>query len=393
MMKFVCEELEEIRREGLYRSLKCVEGHQGARITIDGRECINLCSNNYLGLANNPKLKQAAIEAIQKYGVGSGASRLVCGNFKLYQELEDRIAGFKKQEAALVFNSGYLANLGVITALVGRGDIVFSDKLNHASIVDAILLSRAEFRRYPHKNMGALEKMLGVQGPGSRVRKKLIVTDSVFSMDGDIAPLPEIVELAKNNGAMVMVDEAHATGVFGENRTGLSEHFGLQSEIDIHMGTLSKAFGCLGGYVAGKKGLIEYLINKSRSLIYTTALTPPVLAAGIAAVDIIERDNWLKKALWENAGFLRRGLMDLGFNLMSSESQIMPILIGGAEKTVEFSGALFEEGIFIQAIRPPTVPKGASRLRLTVIATHKRQDLERALEIIGKAGRKLGIIA
>ncbi|MBI4336077.1 MAG: 8-amino-7-oxononanoate synthase [Candidatus Omnitrophica bacterium] len=392
-MKFIDEELKRVKDEGLYRHLRCLEGHQGARIKIDGRECVNLCSNNYLGLASNPRLKQAAIEATQKYGCGSGASRLVCGNFKLYEELEGKIAGFKGQEAALVFNSGYSANLGAITALVGRGDIVFSDKLNHASIVDAVILSRAELRRYPHKDVKALEEMLRVEGQGSRVKKRLIVTDTLFSMDGDIAPLPELAELAKRHDAMLMVDEAHATGVFGEGRSGLAERFGLSEEIDAHMGTLSKAFGSLGGYVAGRKELIEYLVNKSRPFIYTTALPPSVLAAAAAAIDVVRKDNWLNKALWENAGLLKRGLIDLGFDLVSTESQIIPVLIGEADKAVEFADALFEEGIFIQPIRPPTVPRGQARLRITVMATHKKEDLEMALLALEKAGRKLGIIS
>jgi glycine C-acetyltransferase len=389
MLKFVDDELNKIKQEGLYRSLRCLEGHQGSRIGIDGKDCINLCSNNYLGLANNPRLRQAGIEAIQKYGVGAGASRLICGNFKLYQELENRLARFEKQEAALVFNSGYCANLGVITALVGHGDIVFSDKLNHASIVDAALLSRAEVKRYPHKDMEALKKFLA----GSKnYKRKLIITDTVFSMDGDIAPLPEIVDLAKRFDAMVMVDEAHATGVFGENRTGLAEHFGLQEEIDVHMGTLSKAFGCLGGYITGKKGLIEYLINRSRPLIYTTALTPSVLASSIAAIDIVEKEGWMTKTLWANAGFLKRGLIDMGFDLVGSETQIMPILVGETEKAVEFSKGLLQEGVFIQAIRPPTVPKSQARLRLTAMATHKEQDLEKALETIKRIGKRIGIV-
>jgi len=392
MLNFIDEEIDQIKREGLYRRMRPVSGHQGPRITIDGKECVNLCSNNYLGLANNPKLKQAAIEAIQKYGCGSGASRLVCGNFKLYEELEYKTARFKKQDAALVFNSGYAANLGIITALAGAGDIIFSDKLNHASIVDGVLLSRAQFKRYPHKDMAALEEMLKSDKSKVTSHRKLIITDSLFSMDGDIAPLPEIVELAKKFNAMVMVDEAHATGVFGEGRSGLVEHFGLEDGIDIQMGTFSKAFGSLGGYVAGKTALIDYLINRSRPFIYTTALTPSVLASNMAALDIVEKDTWMAKALWENIRFLRKALIDLGFNLVSSESQIMPILISEPEAAVKFSDALFEEGVFIQAIRPPTVPKGQARLRLTVMATHKKQDMETAVSALEKTGKKLGII-
>jgi len=392
MMEFIEKELEGIKRQGLYRSLRSLEGHQGAKVTIDGRECFNLCSNNYLGLANNPRLKQAAIEAVQKYGCGAGASRLVCGNFKLYEELENRVARFKKQEAALVFNSGYAANLGAITTLVGRGDIVFSDRLNHASIIDAILLSRAQLKRYPHKDVHTLEKMLREQRTENREQRKLIVTDSLFSMDGDIAPLPEIVELAKRYGAMVMVDEAHAAGVFGENRSGLAEHFGLTKDIDVHMGTFSKALGCMGGFIAGSKALIDYLINKSRPLIYTTGMPPSVLASCIAAIDIIQKDEWMADILWENVDFMRKGLIDLGFSLTAAESQIMPIMVGDSEKAVEFSREIFEEGLFIQAIRPPTVPQGQARLRLTVMAAHKKEDLKKALEIIGKVGRRLNVI-
>lgn len=390
MLDFIASELEEIKREGLYRSLRCVEGHQGARITLDGRDCINLCSNNYLGLANNPGLKRAAVQAVQKYGCGSGASRLVCGNLSLHTILEERLAQFKGQESALVFNSGYCTNLGLIASLVGRGDCVFSDRLNHASIYDAILLSRAELKRYPHRDMDALKCFLE---KARHYKKRLIVTDTVFSMDGDIAPLPEIVDLARRFDAMIMVDEAHATGVFGMNRRGLVEHFGLEDEIAIQMGTLSKAIGSCGGYVAGKKALCAYLINTARPFIYTTALPPSVLASCIAAIDIIEHQAWVTKALWDNVRFLRRGLIDKGFDLMGSESQIMPILIGESKKTVEFSRLLLEKGLFIQAIRPPSVPQGSARLRLTVTAAHKRQDLERALEIIGTVGKDSGIIS
>jgi len=389
MLKFIDEELEEIKRQGLYRTLRVVEGHQGPRITIDGRDCINLCSNNYLGLANHPRLKKAAIDAVQRYGAGAGASRLVCGTMKLHKELEGRLARFKGCEAALVFNSGYVANIGLITALVGRGDIVFSDKLNHSSIVDAILLSRAQYQRYPHKDMDALKRML--EGSGL-CKKKLIVTDTVFSMDGDIAPLPEIVELAQQFGAMVMVDEAHATGVFGEDGRGVVEHYGLEQEIDVQMGTLSKAVGCFGGYAAGTRALIDYLINTSRPFMYTTALPPAVLASCLAALDIIGHQRWMRDVLWDNVRFLKKGLMDRGFDLMGSESQIVPVRIGAPEKAAEFSRCLLDEGIFIQAIRPPTVPQGEARLRVTVMATHKKQDLQKAVDVMEKAGRSLGII-
>ncbi len=390
MMDFIDQELDEIKGRGEYRSLRRVEGHQGPRVTVDGRECVNLCSNNYLGLANHPRLKKAAIDAIQKYGAGTGASRLVCGNLRLHQELEAKIAGFKGQEAALIFNSGYVANLGIITALVGRGDIIFSDKLNHASIVDAMVLSRAEFVRYAHKDMESLEKSLR---EAREYKEKLIITDTLFSMDGDIAPLPEIADLAKKYNAMVMVDEAHATGAFGETLGGLVEHFGLKEDIDIQMGTLSKALGCFGGYVSGRSKLMEYLINKSRPFIYTTSLPPSVLASCIEAIDIIGKERWLKDTLMSNALLVRKGLIDLGFDIMNSESQIIPVLIGESEKAAEFSRLLLAEGIFMQAIRPPTVPKGQARLRLTVMATHKKEDLNTALAAIEKVGKKIGAIS
>jgi len=390
MLDFIDTELNERKAQGLYRSLRCVEGHQGAKVTIDGKECINLCSNNYLGLANNPQLKKAAIEASQKYGSGSGASRLVCGTLKLHRELENSIARFKNKEAALVFNSGYVANLGIITALVGRGDVCISDKLNHASIVDGALLSRAEFKRYAHNDMNALRKCLEAS---KDLKKRLIVTDTVFSMDGDLAPLVEIVALAKEYGAMIMVDEAHAAGVFGENGRGLVELLGLEDDCDIQMGTLSKAFGAFGAYVTGSKGLIEYFVNKSRPFIYTTALPPSVLASCIAAIEVVKSQAWMRKQLWSNISLMKRGLIDSGFTIMKSESQIIPILVGDSQRSVEFSKALFEEGVFIQAIRPPTVPRNEARLRLTVTAAHKNEDLKRSLETIGKVGKKIGIIS
>ncbi len=378
-------ELQKLENQGLLRKLRQVDSAQGPRIILKAKEVINLCSNDYLGLANHLLLKEAAKKALDTYGTGSAASRLISGTTQLHKELEKRIARFKKTEAALVFNSGYSANLGIITALVDREDIIFSDKLNHASIVDGCLLSGAEFKRYPHKDINALEKMLQ---ESINHRRRLIITDTIFSMDGDIAPLLEIVELAKKYDCMLMLDEAHATGVFGEHGCGVFEHFKLENRDHIiHMGTLSKALGSFGAYVAGSKDLIEYIINKSRPFIYTTALPAYVIAASIAALDIIEKQPDLRKKLWDNVNFFKQGLEKININTMQSQSQIIPILIGDNDKAVKISNRLLEVGIFIQAIRPPTVPKGQARLRVTIMATHTKKDLEIALDKLNKLGK------
>lgn len=391
------EELASLEKDGLLRKLRWVEGEQAPRVVIDGREVINLCSNNYLGLANHPELKKAAKEAIERYGCSATASRLVVGSMEIHRQLEKKIAEFKKVESALIFSSGYMANLGIISTLVGRGDMIFSDKLNHTSIVDAILLSGAEFKRYPHKDVKALEGMLKrfyesrVTGHGSG--KKLIITDTVFSMDGDIAPLPELVELVKEFDCMLMLDEAHATGVLGENGRGAVEYFGLEGRFNfIQMGTFGKALGSFGAYVAGTKSLTDYLINKSRPFIYTTGLPPSVAASSLAALEIVQAQPQLRQRLIEMSEFFRDTLLDMGFETLDSQSQIVPILIGDNHKAMEFSKRLFDRGIFIQGIRPPTVPKDMARLRVSVMATHTRRDLEQALEDIEAVGRGLGII-
>lgn len=381
-------ELNQLKANGLLRRLRLVDGSQDANIVIDGKKVLNLCSNNYLGLANDKRLKEAAIQAIKKYGVGAGASRLVCGNMRLHQELEERIAGFKETPRSLVFTSGYAANLGAITAVVGHGDAVFADKLNHASLVDAVILSRAEFKRYPHKDMQALEALLKESG----AKKKLIVTDTVFSMDGDIAPLPKMVELAEKYGAMIMVDEAHSTGVLGESGKGAVEHFHLEGKIDIQMGTLSKAIGSQGAFICGSEDLINFLINKSRQFIFTTALPVSLCAAAIAAIGIIENDSLLRKKLLVNSDFTRGGLRNLGFYLGESQTPIIPVITRDEKLTMEFSRRLFKQGIFVQGIRPPTVFVGQSRLRVTVMANHQKKDLEKALIAFKKIGKSLGVI-
>lgn len=396
-MDFITEGLDNLKSSGLYRTLRTIEGPQGPRVKIGGKDIILLCSNNYLGIADHPRLKEAAIKAIERYGVGSGASRLVSGTMELHKELEERIASFKGTEASVVFNSGYTANTSVIPALVGRGDIVFSDKLNHASIIDGCVLSRAEFKRYPHKDMERLEFLLKdgrSEERGARSPRGLIVTDSVFSMDGDIAPLPEIFTLAKKYGAMVMVDDAHATGVLGKTGKGSLEHFDLKyDEKIIQMGTLGKALGTFGAYIAGSRELIDYLINKARGFIFSTSLPPSVLASAIAAIDLVEDEPELRQALWEKTWYLKNGLDSLGFDTMGSETPIIPVFIGDTGKTMEFSRRLLEEGVFVSGIRPPTVPEGKSRLRATVMATHSYDDLDMAIDAFSKVGRELCLIS
>lgn len=404
------EEISRLQAKGLFRKMRLLESQQGPRVIVDGRSIINLCSNDYLGLAADERIKEAAIGAIRQYGSGSGAARLVCGNLYLHQMLEEQLAEFKNTARCLVFNSGYIANIGIIAALAKRGDIIFFDRLNHASIVDGILLSRARFRRYAHRDVGALEKLLtnsnaGLESRsksrskpalelgslGPRYGKRLIITDTVFSMDGDIAPLPEIVRLSSKYGCLVMVDEAHATGVLGQRGAGAAEHFGLEDKIDIQMGTLSKAFGSFGAYVAGTESLIEYLINHSRPFIYTTGLPPGIAAASLKALEIIKHEPQLRQRLWDNLDYLKSGLQQIGFNTFNSQTPIIPLEIGDAGLTMEISQRLFESGVFIQGIRPPSVPQGKSRLRLTVTAAHSKADLDFTLEALGKTAKDFSI--
>ncbi|MBT5305874.1 MAG: 8-amino-7-oxononanoate synthase [Candidatus Scalindua sp.] len=380
-MKYISDELNKIRETGLYRELKVIGNAQDSHIEIEGKTFLSFCSNNYLGLANNPSVVKAVKDAVEEYGWGAGASRLVSGNMTLHETLENVISRFKGKEAALVFPTGYMANLGAISSLVSKGDLVICDKLNHASIIDGCRLSGADFRVYAHCDMEKLENILR---KSSRYNRKLIVTDSVFSMDGDLAPLPDIVRIADKYKAMVMVDEAHGTGVFGRNGRGVVEHFNLNNEIDIVMGTLSKAIGSLGGYVTGDNDLINYLRNKARSFMYTTALPPAVCAASIAAINLIKRDPSIRESLWHNVRFINDNLKSLDFNVISSESPIIPILIGDAQKAVDMSKSLYERGILIPAIRPPTVPVNSSRLRMTVMSTHTKEDLEILLEVLSE---------
>lgn len=374
---FLNDELEILKAAGLYRNLRTIENISGVEITIEGKKYLNFCSNNYLGLAGHPQVIERAKKALDDFGFGAGASRLISGNTIIHKELERKIAKFKGREAAIVFPTGYMANLGVISSLVEENDTLIIDRLNHASIVDAGRLSKAKLQVYPHKDVKALEKILK---QSEKYRKRLIVTDSVFSMDGDLAPLPEIVELSKKYQAITMIDEAHATGVLGETGKGAEEHFRIEGQVDIVMGTLSKALGSLGGFIAGSSALIDYLRNKARSFIYTTALPASACAASLAALEIIEAQPELIRKLRINSRFLRGKLSTAG----SEETPIIPIMIGNLEKTMKLSQQLFGKGIFLLGIRPPTVPKNKCRLRITITSLHEKEHLDFLLDNLGR---------
>ena len=381
--------LNDLAEAGLLRRPVTVEGRQGPRVRVNGAEYLCFCSNNYLGLADHPALAEAAKAAVDKYGTGGGASRLVSGTMAIHRELEDAVARFKGAEAAIIFPTGYMANVGTIPALVGRSDTVYCDRLNHASIFDGCRLSGATLRVYPHKDIAKLDELLGREREGAA----LVVTDTVFSMDGDLAPLPALADVCERHGAMLMIDEAHATGVLGETGRGAAEHFGkngdwhqrseaktclspLFSQRLIVMGTLSKAAGSLGGYVAGSRDLIDLLVNKARSFIYTTALPPAVCAASIAGLRIIEQEPERRAALWARAKQLQDGLRKLGFDIGPTETPITPLIVGESAAAVELSKKLFERHILAPAIRPPTVPEGGARIRLTPMATHTAEDID-----------------
>jgi 8-amino-7-oxononanoate synthase len=374
---FIDEELLRLKEAGLYRRLRRVEGAQDSTLMLDGREVINFSSNNYLGLANHPALATAAKAAIDRYGCGSGASRLIAGNMTLHEELERKLAEFKGTQAALVFNSGFQANTGILSTLAGAGDVIFSDALNHASIIDGCRLSRATTQVYGHCDLDQLENLLKIAPARGG---KLIVTETIFSMDGDEAPLVEIVRLAETYGALVMVDEAHATGIFGPNGAGIVAKLGLSERVPIQMGTLGKALGGFGAYVAGDDRLRELLINRCRSFIFTTALPPAVMAMALAAIDIVQREPERRQALLANCRMMSKGLENLGLPIRSSQSPILPLILGVATKCMELSDRLLQRGVFAQGIRPPTVPPGTARLRITLMATHSSKHIEDALE-------------
>lgn len=386
----LADRLAGLEQRGLYRRLRLVEGAQAGRVRLDGREVLMLSSNNYLGLANHPALTQAAQAALERCGCGAGASRLISGSMELHHDLEDRLARLKHTQAALVFPTGYQANVGTLSALMEPGDTILSDALNHASIIDGCRLSRASTLVFRHNDMDHVAELLAsCSGAGQR----LIVTDSVFSMDGDIAPLAELSRLARRHDAWLMVDEAHATGVFGPHGGGVVEELGLSAAIEIQMGTLGKALGGFGAYVAGSRQLIDWLVNRARSFVYTTALPPSVAATAIAALDIVAQEPQRRRQLWDNTAFLAEQLAGLGYSLGQTRSQILPLIIGDAGQTMALAAALLERGIFAQGIRPPTVPVGTSRIRVTPMATHTRQDMQDAVEAFAAAGKEVGLLA
>ncbi len=382
------QELTAIKSAGRYRFLRNIETAQSPRVTLDGREVVLMCSNNYLGLANHPRLTEAAKKAIDCYGTSASASRLVSGTMTLHKKLEEAIAKFKGTETALIFNCGYMANVGIISSLLGPGDVAFSDELNHASIIDGCRLSRAKVVVFPHKDMNALENLLR----NEKGRRRMILVDGVFSMDGDIAPLPEMVELAEKYGAWIMVDEAHATGVLGERGAGTVEYFGLTKRVPIQMGTLGKALGGFGAYIAGSKILREYLINKARSFIFTTALPPADMAVALEAIRLMQEEPERRQRLHHNVKIFVDGLSSMGFDVTNQGTAVVPVIIGPEDKTMQMSEMLLKHGVFVAGIRPPTVPPGTSRLRVTLMATHTEEDLSLALDAFAQAGKELGLI-
>jgi len=389
MLENLAQELENLAAQSLRRFLTPAEGLPGGRVRVGDRVLLNLSSNDYLGLSQDPRLIGAARDAAARWGVGAGASRLVVGHLALHEEVEVRLAEFKGIEAAVIFSTGYMANLGAISALVGPGDTVFCDRLNHASIYDGIKLSGARLARFPHRDLDRLEDLLQKSGTGRR----LIVTDSVFSVDGDLAPLQEMVELKDRYHAWLMVDEAHATGVLGAHGGGLIAALGLTSRVEVHMGTFSKALGSLGGFVAGDRRLVDYLHNRARSFIYSTAMPPPVLGAIAAALDIVANEPERRKYLLLEAEKFRQTLTQAGFDILGSETQIIPALVGENTRTLELAARLRERGLMAVALRPPTVPPGRSRVRFSLSAAHSTEDLAAARTTILEVGREMGIIS
>jgi glycine C-acetyltransferase len=388
-LAFLSTELDNLRQQGLYRHLRILEGRQEAISTFDGRSVVNLSSNNYLGLTTHPKLVERAIAAIKEFGVGSGAVRTIAGTMAIHMELERRLAIFKHTEAVVVFQSGFAANAGSVSAILNKDDVIISDELNHASIIDGCRLSRAAIKVFPHKDAGAARKILQDLPPTQR---KLLVTDGVFSMDGDLGAVPELCDLAEEFGCIMMVDDAHASGVFGKNGRGTIDHFGVHGRVDIQVGTLSKAMGALGGYVAGTKEFIEFLYHRARPFLFSTSHPPSVVATCLAALDVLEQEPEIIDRLWDNTRFFKAGLQRLGFNTGLSQSPITPVIAGEGSRAMKLSDRLFEEGVFAQGIAFPTVARDKARVRTIVTATHTRDDLQFALDVFAKVGRELGLI-
>ena len=390
-LEWVTQEINSLKEQGLYNNIRTLGSPQGAWLTVDGKNVLNFCSNNYLGLANHPKLVEAAKEATKKYGVGPGAVRTIAGTMDLHVQLEQRLAKFKGAEDVITFQSGFTANLGTIPALVGKEDVIFSDRLNHASIIDGCRLSGAKIIAYEHNDAGALED--AIKEHASKYRRALIVTDGVFSMDGDVAPLPALYEVAQKYDILFMVDDAHGEGVLGKGGRGIVDHFNLHGKIDVEVGTMSKAFGVVGGMVAGKKEIVEWLKQRGRPFLFSSAVTVPDAAACLAAVDLLEESTELVDKLWANAKYFKEEMNKLGFDTGKSETPITPVMLGEAPLAQQFSRELYEEGVFGMAIGYPTVPQGKARIRVMISAAHDNDDLGKGLEAFAKVGKKLGVIS
>jgi glycine C-acetyltransferase len=388
-LAYLSTELDSLKQQGLYRRLRVLEGEQKSAATFDGRQLVNLSSNNYLGLTTHPRLRERALEAIRTLGVGSGSVRTIAGTMDIHLELERRLAAFKRTEAVVVFQSGFAANAGTVSAILTKDDVVVSDELNHASIIDGCRLSRAEIKVFPHKDVGAARAILRGLPAGQR---KLLITDGVFSMDGDLGALPDLCALAEEFGCIMMVDDAHASGVFGQNGRGTIDHFGMHGRVDVQVGTLSKAMGALGGYVAGSRALIEFLCHRARPFLFSTSHPPAVAATCIAALDVLEQEPGLIERLWDNTRFFKSGLQALGFDTGASESPITPVIVGDGARAMALSDRLFAEGVFAQGIAFPTVARDRARVRTIVTATHTRAELQFALDVFAKVGRELGIL-
>jgi glycine C-acetyltransferase len=394
-LSYLTDQLNDLKAKGTYFRLRVLEDEQAPECTFDGKHVINLASNNYLGLTTHPKLREAALEATRKYGVGSGAVRTIAGTMKIHMELEQKIAQFKNAEACVVFQSGFAANAGTVSAVLGKEDFIISDQLNHASIIDGARLSRAKILVFEHKNIADADAKLAsvADQPG----KKLLITDGVFSMDGDIGPLSALCNLAEKYGAIMMVDDAHASGVLGRNGRGTVDHFNVHGRVDIQVGTLSKAIGALGGYVCGSRDLVEFLYHRARPFLFSTSHPPSVAATCIAAFDVLENEPERIEKLWENTRYWKKELALLGFDIggkttPASETPITPIIIGDSKLTMDFSRELFKEGVLGTGITFPTVPEGKARIRTIMTATHTRDELGRALNVLGKVGKRMGIL-
>lgn len=389
-LSFLKEQIEQLKKDGVYRKLPILEGADEAEVILNGKKVINLSSNNYLGFANHPRIKQAAIKAIEKYGAGAGAVRTIVGNMDIHEELEKLLSKFKREEAVFLYQSGFNCNAGTIQAITGKGDLIISDELNHASIIDGTRLSKADKAIFKHADMDSLEAVL--KEKRGDAKNVLIITDGVFSMDGDIAPLPDIVKLAEKYECMTYVDDAHGSGVLGESGRGTVDHFGLHGRVDFSIGTLSKAIGVVGGYVAGSQTMYEWLIHRARPVLFSTSLMPASVGAITEAVTMLMESTEYTDRLWDNAKYFKEKLGSLGFNTGQSETPITPVIIGDEAKTMEFSRKLLENGVFVSGIVFPTVPKGTGRVRCMVTAGHTKEQLDKAVEAFKKTGEQMGIL-